>query len=263
MHDYWHKQEPGQPLFPDLLWSRPETKTRAGKLLVIGGNVHGFAAVGEAFNEANRAGVGTVRVLLPDRLQKTVSQLFLEAEFAPSTPSGSFSRQALADWLELAAWADGVLLAGDFGRNSETAILLESFVKKYSGRVTLTKDAADYFTASPPALLNRHDTLLVISFAQLQKLAINARFTQAFTFDMGLVQLVENLHAFSLQFADCIVVKHLDNVLVAVNGQVSSTKVDDVREAWRIQAAAHAATWWLQTPTKVFEALTTSLSSTS
>jgi ADP-dependent NAD(P)H-hydrate dehydratase / NAD(P)H-hydrate epimerase len=259
MQDYWLKQTAEQALFPDLLWSRPENKARAGKLLVVGGNVHGFAAAGTAYSEALKAGVGTVRVLLPDRLQKTVSKLFPEAEFAPSTPSGSFGRRALAELLELSAWADAVLLAGDFGRNSETAILLESFVQKYSGQLTLTKDAADYFTTAPQTVINRLETLLVISFAQLQKIGVKSRFPKAFTFDMGLVPLVENLHEFTQQYSAAIVVKHHENILVGVNGQVSSTKLEKDLETWRVATAAHAATWWLQNPGKPFEALTISL----
>lgn len=258
-HTFWHRQTADQPLFPDLLWSRPENKARAGKLLVVGGNIHGFSAAGEAYNEAIKAGAGSVRVLLPNRLQKTVSKLFPEAEFAPSTPSGSFGRQALAELLELSLWADAVLLAGDFGRNSETAILLEQFVDKYAGQLIATKDAADYFTAKPAALLNRPETLLVVSFAQLQKIASNSPFSKAFTFDMSLLRLVEILHDFTDQNPAAIVVKHLQNIFVAAEGRVSSMKLAEDREVWRVQAATHAATWWLQNPTKSFEAITTSL----
>ncbi len=256
---YWHKQTLEEPLYPDLLWSRPENKARAGKLLIVGGNVHGFAAAGEAYNEAIKAGVGTVRVLLPDRLQKTVSKLFPEAEFAPSTPSGSFGHQALAEFLELGTWADGVMLAGDFGRNSEAAILLEQFLKKYQGQLTLTKDAIDYFASTPQNLLSRPQTLLVLSFAQLQKLATKSHFSRAFTFDMSLLQLVENLHYFTDQNSATIVVKHLQTILVSIDGKVSSTKLKEDKEVWRVQAAAQAATWWLQNPGKTFEAITTSL----
>src|SRR3954462_7666379 len=109
---YWHKQTPDKPLFPDLLWSRPENKRQAGKLLIVGGNTHGFAAAGEAYAEAIKAGIGTARVLLPDGLQKTVGRVFEAGEYAPSTPSGSFGRQALAELLSLSRWADGTLLAG-------------------------------------------------------------------------------------------------------------------------------------------------------
>src|SRR5471032_3085314 len=108
MRDYWHKQAADKPLYPDLLWSRPENRAQAGKLLIVGGNAHGFAAAGEAYAEATKAGVGTARVLLPDSLQKTVGKVFEAGEYAPSTPSGSFAKRALAELLAMAEWADGV-----------------------------------------------------------------------------------------------------------------------------------------------------------
>jgi hypothetical protein len=259
MRNYWHKQTAEQPLFPDLLWSRPENRAQAGKLLIVGGNAHGFAAAGEAYTEAVAAGIGTARVLLPDSLQKTVGRVFAAGEYAPSTPSGSFSQKALAELLGMARWADGVLLAGDLGRNSETAILLEQFISKYSGQLTLTQGAADYFTKAPCDLLQRPSTLLVISFAQLQKIAVSARFAAAFTFDMNFLRLIDTLHDFTNQHQVNIIVKHLDTIFVAVGGQVSTTKLDPYPDIWRVKTAAHAATWWLQTPDKPFQALTTNL----
>jgi len=141
----WLKQAPNKPLFEDILWSRPQNKRQAGKLLIIGGSVHGFSAPAGAYGAAEKAGIGSIRVILPDATKRMLGKLFLEAEFAPSTTSGSFSRQALAQLLDTADWTDGVLLAGDFGRNSETAILLEAFVKKYRGPLSITHDGIDYF----------------------------------------------------------------------------------------------------------------------
>lgn len=259
MHGYWIKQTPDKPSFPDLLWSRPENRAQAGKLLIVGGNAHGFAAAGEAYAEASKAGIGTARVLLPGSLQKTVGKVFEAGEYAPSTPSGSFGQKALAELLAMSNWADGTLLAGDFGRNSETAILLEQFTLKHSGQLTLTKDAADYFTKAPQNLLSSPKTLLVLSFAQLQKLAASARFTSSFTFDMDFLRLIDNLHEFTHQHQAAVIVKHLDTAFVSVKGQVSTTKLNSDLETWRVKTAAHASTWWLQNPTKPFEALTTSV----
>lgn len=256
---YWHKQTSGQPLYPDLLWSRPENKRQSGKLLIVGGNAHGFSAAGEAFREATKAGIGTARVLLPDSLQKTVGRVFEAGEYAPSTPSGSFSQKALAEILDMSQWADATLLAGDFGRNSETAILLEQFIVKYSSQLTLTKDAVDYFAKSPESLLARKNTVLVPSFAQLQKLAVGARFNKAFTFDMDFLRLIDNLRDFTSLHQSTLVTKHLQTIFVAKSGQVSTTKLITDQEIWRVKTAAHAAVWWLQNPTKPFEALTTSL----
>ena len=122
------KQTSGTSAFPDLHWSRPENRLHAGKLLVIGGNLHGFAAPAEAYSEADKAGAGAVRVLLPDATQKLIGKFVPEAEYAPSTPSGSFAQLSLNEWLISSSWADHVLLAGDLSRNSETAIVIEKFL---------------------------------------------------------------------------------------------------------------------------------------
>lgn len=262
MNDYWLKQGK-EPLFPDLLWSRPENRQHAGKLLIIGGHAHGFAAPAEALTAAEKAGIGVVRVMLPDHIRSQLTKIagpHLPTEFAPSTPSGSFASKALAEMLASAAWADGVLLAGDLGRNSETAIVLEKLLAKTTMPLTLTKDAVDYFTTNSQAVLSRPNTCLVLTIAQLQKLATNAKFATAFTFSMELLQLVEALHNFSLQYGAHLIVKHLDNLLVASGGQISSTKTSqDLEDSWRVATAAKTAVWWLQNPSKPFEALTTSL----
>lgn len=254
---FWQRQTSDKPLFPDLLWSRPENAVHAGKLLIVGGNLYGFSNPATAYSESRKAGIGVARVLLPDALQKTVGRVFEAGEFAPSTPSGSFSQRALGELLPMAAWADGALVAGDLGRNSETAILLEKFAAKHTGQMTLTCDAADYFTASPAAILTRPDTLWVISIAQLQKLAMQARFTTAFTFDMDILRFVDALHEFSEIHQTNIIVKHLENIFVSSAGQVSSSRLPKDMPIWRLKTAVHACVWWLQNPSKPFESLTT------
>jgi NAD(P)H-hydrate repair Nnr-like enzyme with NAD(P)H-hydrate dehydratase domain len=262
MNDYWHKQG-SKPLFPDLSWSRPENKQHAGKLLIVGGHAHGFAAPAEAYAEAEKAGIGVARVMLPDHLRSQLVKAqgtSVSTEFAPSTPSGSFASKALAELLDAAAWADGLLLAGDLGRNSETAIVLEKLVSKYPGWLVITKDAVDYFTSSPQAITARVSTCLVLTIAQLQKLAGSLKFTMAITFSMDLLQLVDALHELTNSFPLSIVVKHLDTLLVAHGGQVSTTKTAaDLEDSWRVATAARVSVWLLQNPSKPFEALTTSL----
>lgn len=255
---YWIRQEAGKPLFPELEWSRPENRLSAGKLLIIGGNYYGFASVAEAYAAAAKAGIGTARVLLPQAVQKVVGRVLENGEFAPSTPSGSFSQKALDEFLLSANWADGVLLAGDLGRNSETAILLEKFLQKTPTAVTLTKDAVDYATSAPHTILQRPNTLLVLSLSQLQRLGIAARFAQAVTFRMDLLRLVEWLHEFTTAYAPGIIVKHLDTICVAWKGQVSTTKCAKELPVWRVKSAAAASVWWIQNPAKPFESLTAS-----
>lgn len=256
---FWHKQTADKPSFPDLLWSRPENRAHAGKLLIVGGNAQGFAAPAEAFALASKAGVGTARVLLPNALQKSVGRVFEAGEYAPSTPSGSFAQTALGELLPMAHWADGVLLAGDMGRNSETAILIEKFLSKHTGQITLTKDAIEYLATQPNLVQERPDTLLVVSFGQLQKLATGMKFPVAFTSDMDLLRTVDALRDFTTAHPVALITRHLDNFFVAVGGQVSSTPCKADERIWRLKRAASASVWWLQNPSKGFEALTTSI----
>lgn len=253
---YWHRQKPDSSLFPDLQWSRPETKRARGKLLIIGGNSQGFTAPAQIYSEALSSGVGSARVLLPQHVQRLLPKTFSEMEFVPSTPSGSFAQKALAELLHDAQWADSVVLAGDFGRNSETAILLEQFTQKYVGQLTLAQDSINYFLDNPKLLLSRPKTLFVPTFSQLQKLATGAKFPKPFTSDMDFLHFVDALHVFTETHNIALVTQHLETIFVAVDGQVSSTKMPAKDE---ISLAAHAAVWWLQHPPKPFEAMTTSL----
>lgn len=254
--EFWQKQEGGKPLFPQLEWSRPENRQMAGKLLVVGGNLHGFAAPAEAYSEAVKAGAGTVRVLLPSAIQKVVGPSIENGEFAASTPSGSFSQRALVELLDWCKWADGVLLAGDFGRNSETAVMIEKFLRNCETLTIVTKDAMDYVVSLPEAALERPNTVLVPSFSQLQRLGTAAHFEKPLTFDMDLLRLINWLHEFTERHAPHVVVKHLDNIFVAVNGEVSTTRLPQDVPVWRLKAATHGAVWWIQNRPRPFEALT-------
>ena len=251
----WQKQSPGNPLFADMLWSRPENKLHAGKLLIVGGNLHGFAAVGKAF-AVTSSSAGQVQIILPDKLKKTVGKLFPEANFMPSTHSGSFAKMSMAEILSLADWSDGVLLAGDFGRNSETAIVIEQLSRKYTGPLVVAQDAIDYFYNMPELLLKRPQTTIVGSFAQIQKLAINARYPKPLKYEMGLIQICDWLIEFSNIYACGIMTKHLDNLYVANQGNISVTNLDEDLKIWRVNTAAEVAVWQIQNPLKEFEALT-------
>lgn len=254
---YWYKQEPDRALFPDIEWGRPETRQHAGKLLVIGGNVYGFTEVSEAYNRALASGAGACRALMPDAIQKTVGSLFDSVEFCPSTPSGSFAKKSLGTWLDQSAWADGILLAGGFGRNSETNVLIETYLQKYAGPVTLVKDSLAPVLITPETVLNRPETTLVMTLADLQKIYAQTAQTTAITSDMDLLRLIDALHEFSRDIKAFVLTSHRQNLIVAAYGLVSTTRLPSAAPRWRIAAAASAAVWWLQNPSAGFEALTT------
>jgi len=254
--DFWHKQTASAPLFSDMLWSRPENRLHAGKLLIVGGNEYGFAAAAQAYSYAQKAGIGVIRMLLPDSLRKYVGRDFEAGDYAPATPSGSFSQKALAEMLDMAQWADGVLLAGDFGKNSETAILLEKFTSKCPCALTLAGDAVDYFLAQPKPVLDRPRTLLALDPTQLQKMAVGAHHTKAFTSQLDFMHFLSQLHDFADGHQANLLVNRLGQNFVASENQLSTTPTTDSNA---VRAGAQASVWWLQNPSKPYAAITTSL----
>lgn len=254
--DNWLRQT-DKLLFPDIEWARPETTRHAGKLTIIGGNGQSFAIPAVAFAEAAAAGAGSTRVILPSSLQKTVGPLLPEADFAPSNPSGSFATRSLATWLEHAGWADTVLLAGDLGRNSETAIVIESFLEKCPTPVAITKDALDYCLGSP--ILKRENTLIVASMGQFQKLIAATNASQTISTTMDLVHIIDTLQVLSRDWQATIVTKHGNTYLCIDQGRISTTATTQTAERWQSKTAAICATWWMQHPGKPFEAITTGL----
>lgn len=256
--DYWQKQNPLKPLFPDIEWNKPEQRSHAGKLVIIGGHAQGFAAVGESYDTALKIGAGTVKVILPDSLKKNIPVQITDTLLLPSNPSGGFSKEAWAEIKASAAWADGILLPGDAGRNSETAILYEQLLDEEIP-LTITRDAIDLLKNSYSKLAERPNTLLVLSFAQIQKLFSSVYYPKILTFSMPLVQFIESIHKFTLTYPTTLMVLHNENLIVAQNGNVSSTPWTNTMDIWRGKTAARASTYWLWNKTKPFEAATTSL----
>lgn len=258
-YSYWKKQSPEAPLFPDIEWSKPEQRAHSGKLAIIGGNKLGFAGVAEAYTVASNAGIGSLRVLLPDVLKKTIPATITDALFAPTNPSGSLSKDASPDLAAISAWADGVLLIGDAGRSSETAVVYEQFVQNYRGLMVITRDAVDLVKNSSTLLVDRPNTLLIVSFAQLQKLFQSVYYPKVLTFSMQLTNLVEALHKFTITYPVSIAVLHRDTFIVAHGGEVVTTPWDNPMAIWRGNTAAKASAYWLWNPTKPLEAVSTAV----
>lgn len=256
---YWKQQTPEKPLFPDIEWNKPEQRSRAGKLGIIGGNKLGFAGVAESYQVAMGAGAGSVRVVLPDALRRTIPSSMTDVQFGATNPSGSLAKEAEAELAAMAGWADGILLAGDAGRNSETAILYENFIKAYTGPLTITRDAVDLVKNSSHILVDRPHTTLVISFAQLQKLFQAVYYPKVLTFSMQLAHLVEALHKFTITYPICITVLHKEHLVIAFDGDVVTTEWGNPMDIWRGKTAARAASYLLWTPSKPLEAIATSV----
>jgi hypothetical protein len=260
MHDYWLKQT-DKPLFPDIEWARPEQKAKAGKLAIIGGHAHSFAATAESYGTAIKAGAGQVKVMVPDSLKKLIPKDAGDMVFVTSNPSGGFAKLAESELLAADHWADGILLIGDCGRNSETAIVYENLLKNSVKPITITRDAVDLLKNTSSLMLERQNTLLVVSIAQLQKLFQAVYYPKIITLSMQLNTLVETLHKFTITYPVIITVLHNEQLVVAWDGKVSTTPWKDAMKIWRGAVATQASVYWLWSPTKPFEAVTTSLMS--
>lgn len=256
---YWHRQEADKPLYPDIAWSRPEQRSKSGKLGIIGGNKLGFLGVAEAYGETTRAGVGAVRTLLPADLRKLIPTAITDTVYAPTNHAGSLSAEAEPDMRALGGWADGVLLIGDSGRSSETAILYEKFIQNYHGQLTITRDAIDLMKNSYQTLVDREATTLVMSFAQLQKLFQGLYYPVVLTFSMQLSSLVDALHKFTITYPVSIVVLHKDHIVIAHGGEVVTQAWGNPMAIWRGQTAARASAWLLWNPAKPLQAIATSI----
>lgn len=256
---YWHRQQPGKPLYPDIEWQKPEQRALAGRLLILGGNAHGFAAVAQAYQDAKTAGVGESRVVLPDALKKNIDGQAIDCVFVPTNASGGITKDAFQPLKAAAAWAQGMLLIGDAGRNSETAIVYEQLLQSFPEmRTVITRDAVDLLKSAWPELLQREQTVLIVTFAQLQKIFQAVYYPKTVLFSMQLTTLVETLHKFTITYPATIVVFHQNILLVAKSGEVSSTPWEDPMKIWRGSVATRAAVYTIQ-HSDIFKSLTTSI----
>lgn len=226
---------------------------------IIGGNKLGFAGVGEAYGVATESGTGEVRVLLPDVLKKTIPSSMTDVLFGATNPSGSLARDAHVEMEAISAWSTGVLLIGDAGRNSETAILYENFLKDYVGPLTITRDAVDLIKNSTATMVERPYTLLVVSFAQLQKIFQSVYYPKVLTFSMQLAQFVDALHKFTITYPCTIMVLHKEYIAIASGGNVTTTEWQNPMAIWRGSVAARAASYWLWDPSSPLIAATASI----
>jgi len=254
MQEYWQIETLLQPSFPNMMWSRPENKAMAVKLLIIGGNAHGFSVPVSAYSEAQKAGAGSVHVLLPEATKKIVGYKNTDVGFAPSNTSGGFNQQALGEFLNLSEWSDGCLLSGEMGNNSETVVMVEQFLIKYDGLVVSDYDCIDMLLQFHAQILKRESTVLVTDINRLQRLQTKAKELHCANSGMSLANLVINLHEFTINHKINLVLDFGEYLIVASEGRIASTKITEhiVPET---RLAVHSAVWAIQNPDKIFEAL--------
>lgn len=253
--EYWQNQL-DKPLFPNLLWSRPETKHGAGKILIIGGQAQEFIHVAASYTATEKAGAGVIRVLMPSSTQK-ITKMLPNIEYAPSNTSGSFAKSALIELIAAAEWADTVLIAGDLGKNSETNLMLEAFMRKHTEQLIIAAESIQSITLPPADLFLKENTTLVLTFGELQKYVTALKLEKPLTSSIGNPDFALLLHEITANNPTNIVTIHGNNIWAACGGVVSLTK--SKKQPDTVAIAAESAVWQAQNPNKPFEALTTAI----
>lgn len=257
-YDYWLRAADNKPLFPELEWEKPERRDQRGKLVIIGGTKLGFAAVANAYQEALDSGAGYVRAVVPNALKSTLYKLD-DVLFTPSNTSGAFAREAEDGMKAALGWSDVALFIGDAGRNSETAICFEHLLQQMSTPCVITRDAIDLLKSNPRLLLERKKTIIVASFAQLQKLLQGVYFPRSLVFSMHLAQLVEVLHKATLSYPAMLVTYHNNQIIIAHEGRVATVPLENPMTIWRGSVATSIAVHTMQHQQKPFEAAVTAI----
>jgi NAD(P)H-hydrate repair Nnr-like enzyme with NAD(P)H-hydrate dehydratase domain len=255
MVEFWQKQETSQPLFPDVVWSKPERKS--GKLLIVGGSATGFAAVVKSFTTALEAGAGEVKVVLPSSIEAKLPG-FAEGIFLPSSDSGGFSSRGHKELMGAVEWADVVLLIGDSAMNSETAVLFAKMLGATEKPVLITRDALDLFLPDAEPLANRKNTIVVGAFAGVQKLFSKVYYPKILTFSMNLTNFVDALHKFTITYPLQVVTLHQESIIAAQGGEVITQKFGDQFKLIDGTIATLASVWLLWNQDKPLPSTATS-----
>lgn len=256
---YWRKQTASKPLFPDVEWNRPQQKSRAGKLAIIGGSPSGFAATAENYQTALSTGAGRVKVFMPNSLKKVIPPVMTDVILMASNPSGGFSQDGLSELSAGVSWSDVVLFIGDAGRNSETTIVYEHVIKIHQTPIVITRDAVDLLKNTPNILLERQNTTLVVSFAQLRSLLQAVYYPKMLNLSMPLLQFIDAIHKVTLTYPSTLVTFFNDQLIVAHDGEVVTTTWTNPMALWRGEVATKAACYLLWTPRQALQAISTSM----
>lgn len=241
------------PLYPKVLWNRPVSRTGAGRLLVLGGHSGEFSAVTTFYELAMSAGAGECRVVLPSSLLKLLAGM-PEANFVPSSPSGSLGREALAEVLELAEDADSLVLGSNLSNNSETTILLERLLQESKRPAVLFDEALVSLQHDLPNVASESRNLLVVTMPEVFKLAgvlgvpINIRP------DGGLINKLEIIRDVAAS-SKCDYALYGSELIVASDGKLVVTHLATRQTLPPALFAAILAVFWTQNQSNRLEGL--------
>ncbi len=254
-------QSVDHPLFEDILWSKPETKALAGKLLIIGGNSYSIAVPSQIYSHICHYGAGEAKVVLPSTTRSYFAHTAPSPSivFANSTPSGSFSHAALPVVLQYSHWAEYIVIAGDMTKNSETTTFTAEFLSESPLPVTIAGDSIDALQLYAETLLARPDTVLCVNFMQLQKFATLNRYHTALTSSLSNNRFASWLEEFSASIHTLLICTHAHTVYVASQGTVIATRPYTTTPTSMNHLVAAGSVWAMQHPTRRAEAIATAI----
>lgn len=256
-YPYWQKQE--QPLFPDLAWNFPEQKSNT--VTILGGNSQNFAGTIKMSEYlANRFPIRNVKTILPDSLRSKLPFL-PNVDFAPSTDSGSFAKSSiLRDTINS---SDFAILAGDFSRNSATAVAITDAIQSSSQPIIIGRDTPDLIASEMASLLMREQFYIMASLVQLQKIFRAVYYPKMILLSMPLLPIVEALHKFTLSYPCTILTFHQGQIIVANHGNITTTPIESTVYSpislWSGTLACNIAAFNLWNPNKPLEATTAAI----
>ena len=217
--DYWIKSD--EITDPNIFWNIPEQKT--GVLQIIGGNANNFATEIKQAEFLNSLPIKDVRLMLPDALQSKVPPV-PGINFAPSTESGSFDK---SDELKFAVEdADITLFAGDFTKNSKTAVAISKVLKESTKPVVIARDTIDTIVDSADEFMEKGNITIIATMAQLQKLFRSLMYPKMILLSSPLMPIVEILHKFTLSYPVTIFTFHQEKIIITSNGKVVTTSLN-------------------------------------
>lgn len=215
----WITQDPKNPLYPNLIWSKPENVSTLGNILLIGGNQYDFKNLATIYTSLSSLRIKNIKLVLPNILKKTLRLDSTIAEYLDSTPSGSLARKGLDNLLAFSSWADLIIIGGDLGKNAETRLLIEEFVSKNSKPLIYTQDS--YFINPKANNLFVH----INSLSYHQKFFNDIKSERFIKQKASLIQTIQSFHEISKTFPQALLTINENNVILSYDKKTVLTPI--------------------------------------
>ncbi|MBQ3352176.1 hypothetical protein IJG91_00720 [Candidatus Saccharibacteria bacterium] len=251
--DYYEKIE-NLKKYQELSWNIPEQKN--GKISLIGGNSQSFSNIIKSAESLQQSfPIKDLSIILPDSLKNKLPPL-PNFVFASSTESGSFAKSDILD--NALKNSDFNILLGDFSKNSATCIAIAEALKSSDNPTIFARDTIDLLLPEMVNIIEKENLFIIGTMAQLQKLFRAVYYPKMLLLSMPLMQVVENLHKFTLSYP-CTILTFLENqVIIANNGKVAGIPIGSTSytplSLWDGELAGKIAAMNLFNPGKPLEA---------